>query len=324
MAHAAGDAHEYPVYGAHFRLTFPIIDNDGDLVVGATGLDSERSIDGGTFADCTNEATQLATSSGMYYLDLTGAELTSKCTAVIVKTTSTDGKTTALVLYPRRLPIMESDTAQAGAAGTITLASGASAKDDFYNGLFVLITNNSPAGAQYQLRRIIDYVGSTKVATIDSNWGTNPSNASTYDILVPEGYDTKAWAGVKVSDPTTAGRPDVGVVAMASAVIAAATFAAGAIDAAAIATDALGALELSAGAVTEIVDAIVNTALTESYAADGAAPTLAQALFMILQNGGEFSISGTTLTVKKLDGTTTAMTFTLDSATNPTSRTRAT
>lgn len=74
----------------------------------------------------------------------------------------------------------------------------------------------------------------------------------------------------------------------------------------------------------ELTASLLTTALTEAYAADGAAPTLAQLLFMIWGAVAEFSISGTTLTVKKLDGSTTAMTFTLDSATAPTSRTRAT
>lgn len=69
---------------------------------------------------------------------------------------------------------------------------------------------------------------------------------------------------------------------------------------------------------------ILTTALTESYAADGAAPTLSQAVFAIQQMLQERSISSTTLTVKKLDGTTSAMTFTLDSASSPTSITRAT
>jgi hypothetical protein len=69
---------------------------------------------------------------------------------------------------------------------------------------------------------------------------------------------------------------------------------------------------------------VLTTQMTQSYAADGAAPTLAQALFLIQQMLGDFSISGTTLTVKKLDGTTTAATFTLDDGTNPTSITRAT
>jgi len=69
---------------------------------------------------------------------------------------------------------------------------------------------------------------------------------------------------------------------------------------------------------------ILTTALTESYSADGAAPTLTQAVMLILQHLSESSISGTTKTVKKLDGSTTAATFTLDDATTPTSVTRAT
>ena len=69
---------------------------------------------------------------------------------------------------------------------------------------------------------------------------------------------------------------------------------------------------------------ILTTALTEAYAADGVAPTFAQAIFMIMQNASEFAIASTTLTVKKLDGSATAATYTLDDATNPTSRTRAT
>ena len=67
-----------------------------------------------------------------------------------------------------------------------------------------------------------------------------------------------------------------------------------------------------------------TVAITESYNADGVAPTPAQALMGILQALTEGAISGTTWTVKKLDGTTTAMTITLDSATAPTSKTRAT
>ena len=69
---------------------------------------------------------------------------------------------------------------------------------------------------------------------------------------------------------------------------------------------------------------VLTTQMTEAYAADGAAPTIAQALMMIQQLLGEFAISGTTLTLKKVDGIATAATFTLDDGTNPTSLTRAT
>ena len=70
--------------------------------------------------------------------------------------------------------------------------------------------------------------------------------------------------------------------------------------------------------------AILTQELIESYAADGAAPTVAQALMMLLQHHQQKSVSGTTVTIKKLDKSTTAGTYTLDSATDPTSITRAT
>jgi hypothetical protein len=71
------------------------------------------------------------------------------------------------------------------------------------------------------------------------------------------------------------------------------------------------------------VNDVFTTAMTESYAADGAAATPAQALYMLLAFLQERSVAGTTLTVKKLDGATTAMTFTLNDATTPTAITRA-
>ena len=96
---AATDAKAVPVKNSAYRITFPILDADGDLVSGATGLDSEVSIDGAAFADCTNEATEIATSSGMYYLDLTASEMNGDTIAILVKTSSSGAKTTPIVLY---------------------------------------------------------------------------------------------------------------------------------------------------------------------------------------------------------------------------------
>ena len=56
----------------------------------------------------------------------------------------------------------------------------------------------------------------------------------------------------------------------------------------------------------------------------GAAFSVAQALYMMWAFMAEKTISGTTLTAAKLDGTTAAMTFTLDSDTSPAAITRAT
>jgi hypothetical protein len=96
---AASDAKLFPVKNTALRVTFPIYDNTGSLVSGAAGLDSEVSIDGAAFSDCTNEATEIG-SSGIYTLDLTAGELNGDTIAILVKTSTTDAKTTVLVLYP--------------------------------------------------------------------------------------------------------------------------------------------------------------------------------------------------------------------------------
>jgi hypothetical protein len=72
------------------------------------------------------------------------------------------------------------------------------------------------------------------------------------------------------------------------------------------------------------VAAVLTTAITESYRANGAAPTLAQFMSEVIAHLGESAISGTTKTISKFDHVTAAETFTLDDATTPSSITRAT
>lgn len=83
------------------------------------------------------------------------------------------------------------------------------------------------------------------------------------------------------------------------------------------------AMALTASATSaQLISDILTTQMTESYAADGVAPTLEQALFLIQQVLTDFGIVGTTNTIRKLDGATTAAEMTLDSSSNPTDSTR--
>jgi hypothetical protein len=66
---------------------------------------------------------------------------------------------------------------------------------------------------------------------------------------------------------------------------------------------------------------VLTTQMTESYAANGTAPTLAQAMFAVHQYLMEFAISGTSYTVKQLGGTN-AFVVTLDDADSPTAASR--
>jgi hypothetical protein len=84
-------------------------------------------------------------------------------------------------------------------------------------------------------------------------------------------------------------------------------------------TDNLPASPASTGDVT----GLLTTAMTESYSTDGGTVTIAQALYELLARDQEIEISGTTMILKKRDGTTTALTLTLNSATAPTIITRS-
>lgn len=97
---ASSDAKPIPIKNQAFRITFPLLDADGDLVTGAAGLDSEVSKDASAFTNCTSEATEIATASGIYYLDLSASEMNADTVAVIVKTSTSGAKTSVFVIYP--------------------------------------------------------------------------------------------------------------------------------------------------------------------------------------------------------------------------------
>lgn len=74
--------------------------------------------------------------------------------------------------------------AQAGTATTITLDAAANGVDDIYK-YGLVITYPGGVGAEPEVRRIVGYVGSTKVATVDRAWANTP-NASTQFVITAE------------------------------------------------------------------------------------------------------------------------------------------
>jgi hypothetical protein len=84
---------------AAFELQFPVYDADGDLVSAAASLDTEVSKDGGTFVDATNEATEIATSSGCYKVSMTATEMNADRVMTITKTATAGAKTAVNLMY---------------------------------------------------------------------------------------------------------------------------------------------------------------------------------------------------------------------------------
>jgi len=75
--------------------------------------------------------------------------------------------------------IKETQNCQGATQNTITLSSNSSLVDDYYSGAFIKIISGPGQG---QIREILEYNGSTKVATIKGAWETLPTSSSVYKI----------------------------------------------------------------------------------------------------------------------------------------------
>lgn len=239
---------------------------------------------------------------------------------------------------------LTSGTAAAISASSITLASGHNITDTT---VYIELTGGTNAVGK---GRAAVYSGTGDEFTVDPAWNatvngnseTTPSGTITYrvySLIAPPSTNLMDVNSAKIGGQTASASGTVtfpaatlasttnitaGTITTATNVTTVNGLAAGAITAASIATGAIDADSIAADAGTEIAAAVLTSAMTEAYPTDGSTMTVAQALYLIAQSIGEFSVSGTTVTVKKLDGTTTAATYTLDSSTAPTSRTRAT
>ncbi len=370
---AATDARPVPRKNAAYRVTFPIFDADGDLVSGAAGLDSEVSLDGGTFADCTNEATEIAAASGMYFLDLLPAEMNADTVSLIVKTSTVGAKTTPIVLYPEEAGDIRVDVTQWN-GGTVTSGLGGRpvvdaeaisgstvAADNLETNIANLdatvSTRATPANVSTALSDIrLDElmasalaaqpaVGSMLGDLTEDDAGTQRFSANALeqspagggggsgDWTAGEREQIRQALGITGTKAATSGGTLDNVKAKTDSMVFTDSDLHVTLDGEAVTVEtnndktgyALSGSKQTLDALNDVSAAdILTTALSESYAADGSAPTLSQAIFAIQQFLQERSVNGATVTVRRLDGTNTAMTFTMDSDTAPTSISRTT
>jgi hypothetical protein len=299
------------------------------------------SKDGGASATATNSghaSNHVELANGEYAILITGTEATCDSLNVFGVSSST-----GIVLIPFRVTLLRlpnvdpgasgglpttnssnqvalqpdagalhSGTAQAGAAGTLTLAAGASSTTDLYKGNRLKIYSGTGAG---QTRTITAYNGSTKVATVDWNWTTTPDNTSLYAVLPADGpsVNSSLQVATTASDPWSTALPGAYSAGTAGKIVGDNLNAT--VSSRAVAGDQMALTNAAA-------DLIRTRQMTEGYAALGVAPTMEQCLMMLLQLLQEFSIVGTTITTRKLDQVTTAMEHALDDPDDATSRTR--
>lgn len=144
--------------------------------------------------------------------------------------------------------VLRAATCQAGStATTIKLDGAASAIDDTFNGCTVALIGGTGVG---QARQIYDYVGATKVATLDSErpWATTPDNTTVFAIL-PAGMTPGAVADAQLEEQVTDHSGVVGSVAEAL------DFLVGGVNA--LGTTSLQLLGLSNG--NTVIDNVTNT-----------------------------------------------------------------
>jgi hypothetical protein len=154
--------------------------------------DATISKDGGAFANLATLPDVLPASSVQVRVQLSATETQCKIATIKFKDQtspaewdeqylqiSTYGHSSALDIS--KFDAIRTSTAQAGAASSITLDASAVATDRFYNGQHIQIITGTGAG---QVRRIMHYVGSSKIAYVNVPWATNPDSTSVY-LLTP-------------------------------------------------------------------------------------------------------------------------------------------
>jgi hypothetical protein len=205
------------------------------------------------------------------------------------------------------LVLNDTTIASLGSQTSVVLTAG-SADNDAYNGRIAVILDQSTA-VQKAIVRITDYVGGTLTLTLAAA-PVFTIAAGDRVVITSAVHETEIQADIL----TAVG--DVPTNAELATALAAAD------DAVLAAIAALNNLS-SAGAASAVTTAL-TTALTEGYRGTGATGSVRDLLYEVIAHLGESSISSTTKTLKKIDGSTTAKTYTLNDASTPTAITETT
>lgn len=280
-----------PLKNSIFTATFPVYDADGDVVTAAAALDSEVSIDGGTFADCTNEAAEIATSSGIYTLALTAAEMNGDVIATITKTTTTGAKTAVNVMYTVTRQLVNLCFPTTSGRSIDVEATGE-----------VGINLDNVVGTLSDAE-----VESITVASVTGAVGSVTGAVGSVTGAV--GSVTGAVGSVTGAVGSVAGNVDGNVTGSVGSV------AAGGIVAASLAADALTASALAADAANEIADAILKRDIDQveaTMALHSLGTAILKAVSRIVDDAG-------TLKLYRTNGTTLhlSQTITTDAASDP-------
>jgi hypothetical protein len=373
---AATDARPVPRKNAAFRFYFAIRKPaDGTLITTWAGADSEVSLDGAAFSDCTNEATEIGT-TGCGYIDLTSSEMNADAVVLKVTVTNTGAVPLVYTFFPeeigdyranveqfggtngtfsggrpeaniQNLTVQSSTTLVTGShnpqsgdsyarigangAGLTVLATAAAldAVDNFIDTEIaaIIATLGTPAGASIAADLVVidDFVDAleSRLTAARAGYLDNINNANLANV--PAFPSNFASLGINASghvsrvtlvDTTTTNTDMITAAGIRSAV----GLASANLDTQLAAIDDL--IDTEIASIQSSLSSLLTTAMTESYRTDGSTGSVAQLLYELAAHMGEIDITSTTKRLNKIDGTTQAMTFLLNSATTPTAISR--
>lgn len=175
-----------------------------DFEIQLTSLDPYDAVRGGwtalpnAAAAAANGLPTIGTGANQISPDGTGAVPISFTT--VAPTNPTAG-TVGETFFLTSQRVGRRNTAQGGVAISITLDAGAPSTDHLFRQYLIKIVSGTGAG---QFRTIIDYNGTTKVATVDPQWTTTPDNTSVF-LLWPEPEANVLMVGGTVQTPYNLG-----------------------------------------------------------------------------------------------------------------------
>jgi len=155
------------------------------LAAGFTAAQIQVVINGAAPVNSSGTFTEVSavTVPGLYIYQCTATEISTPGPVTLYPAVPTafSPPFTLQVLMPA--DAVDAGTAQAGAAQTITLEAGASGTDQSYQANRIVLVGGTGQG---QSRQVCYYKGSTKVATVDRPWTTNPDNTTVYTLVSSE------------------------------------------------------------------------------------------------------------------------------------------
>lgn len=296
-----------------------------DVVLTVADLNAALATPTNITAGTITTATNVTTVNGLANNVITAASIdadaigASELAADAVAEIQSGLSTLTLAQVKTALGLIKSGTCRSGVDNSSnSIALPASTTDlEAYGGCIIRVTGGTGANQARKIDSVTGGGGATPKAIVKPDLAVTTDDTSTIEIYSSDGVLVVALTDILIDEVPFNGADVPAIKAKTD------NLPSDPADASVIAAAFAGLNDISAADVLAQVNSALTTAVADSIPADGSRPSPAQALYMLVQFMMERSVSGTTVTVKKPDGSTTLLTLTLDDATNPTSTTRA-